>query len=203
MHLLMKTKNLMVPIIILGIVISVVAWQVSKIKIRADKKQGIKQAVSDIIAKHNAFDQWGEFFIDYEKKIDGGHRGIYTIDVETALIRKDTRPILFYGYVVDVKKVNEKYLVTFGMTENVDINFVLKCDAEQAEKILVQPTEYPVDSYAVVAEISDIQRPKFEVDAYQDGEYDPYIIVEPSDTFVADGVCVDLLFVGDYKPSKD
>lgn len=203
MSLLMKTKNLMVAIIILGVVIGAAVWQVSKIKLRADRKQGIKQAVSDMIAKHNAFDKWGEFFIDYEKKMFGGRRGIYTIDVEAALISNDTRPILFYGYVVDVKKVDEKYIVIFDMTENVDINFVLRCDAEQVVTILSQPTEYPGDSYAVVAAISDIKRPKFEVDAYQDGEYDPYIIVEPSDTFVANGVCVDLLFVGDYKPSKD
>ena len=199
----MKTKNIMVAIIILGIVISAVVWQVSKIKLKADRKYKIKQAVSDMIAKHNAFAQWGECFMDYEKKIDGGHRGIYTIDVESALIRNDARPILFYGYVADVKKVDEKYLAIFVMTENVDINFVLRCDAKQAEKILGQPTEYSGHSYAVVAAISDIQRPKFEVDAYGDDEYEPYIIVEPGDTFVADGVCVDLLFAGDYEASKD
>ncbi len=199
----MKIKNIIVAIIILSIVVGAVIWQVSKIKLKANRKYRMKQAVSNLIIKHNAFTQWHKCFMDYEKKIEGGHRGIYTIDVETALIRNDTRPILFYGYVVDVKKVDEKYLVIFSMTENVDINFVLRCAVEQAEKLLSQPTEYPGDSYAVVAAISDIQRPRFEVDAYQDDEYEPYIIVEPGDTFVADGVCVDLLFVGDYEATND
>jgi hypothetical protein len=203
MALLMKSKNIVIAIILLGVVIGAAVWQVSKIKLKADTKHRVKQDVSDMIAQHNAFARWDECFTDYEKKIDGGHRGIYTIDVETALIRNDNRPILFYGYVADVKKVDEKYIVIFATTENVDIDFVLRCNAEQAKKILGQPMEYPGDCYAVVAAISNIERPKFEVDAYQDGEYEPYILVEPGDTFVAHGACVDLLFVGDYTPSND
>ena len=204
MSLLKKTKNIVMAIIILGAVCTVVIWQISKMKREAEREDRIKHTVGDMVTKYDALTNWGECFVDYRTKIDGGDRAINTIDIENALITNDHRPVLFYGYAADVKKINEKkFVVIFSMIENADINFVLRCDAEQVEKILGQPTEYSADSFAVVAVISNVQRPRFEVDAYQDDEYEPYIIVEPSDTFIANGGCLDLLFVGDYEPSKD
>ena len=163
------------------------------------KQQEVEQNIHEMVAKYNALVKWGEHFVDYRREIYGGNRGIYTFDVENALISHDSRPILFYGYVVDVKKQNGSYIAIFSMAEDIEIDFALTCNSEQVERILRQPTDYTADSYGVVATISDIERPKFEVDAYQYEGDEPYVIVEPGDIFIANGVCVDLLFVGDYE----
>lgn len=55
------------------------------------------------------------------------------------------------------------------------------------------------EQYAVVALISTLQKPKFEVKAYSHSGEDAEVVVESPDIFIARGRCLDLLFVGDYK----
>ncbi|MBW8015067.1 MAG: hypothetical protein FVQ82_02700 [Planctomycetes bacterium] len=193
-----KTKNIAVAFIIIGIVITALIWRVSRVKLEKKSKFRIKQTIDEMVAKCNAITDWDKSFVDYEKKVDDGHRSIYTIDIKEALVNDEHRPVLFYGYVSDVKKIKETYFAVFTMVENVDISFALKCNSEQIEKILNQPTKDYADSYAVFATISEIHRPEFEVDAYQDSEDGPYILVEPGDYYIANGICLDLSFVGDY-----
>jgi len=194
----LKTETIIVRLIYLVVVVGVVAgvWHLFKIKPRADGRDRIEQVVSDMVARHNASAQWSERFVDYSIQINGGHRPIYTIDVETALIANDPRPILFYGGLVDVKKSDAEYCVVFSTVRHVDITFVLRCDPEQAERALGQPEGL----YAVVAAISDIQWSKFKVDVGHSRA--PH--VNFVNTFIANGVCLDFSFAGrNYNPWHD
>ena len=198
MSALTKIRNVAVAIIIIGIVVTAVFWMTSKRKLEKRRTLIIKQSIDEMVKKHNAITNWDKFFVRDAKKVDNGRRFIYTIDVEDALVNNDLQPVLLYGYIADVKKVKETYFCILNMVENVDISFVLKSNSEQIKKILNQPIEDDAKDYAVVATISEIQRPKFEVDAYQDDEDEPHILVEPCDRYIANGICLDLLFVGDY-----
>lgn len=188
-----KIKDIVVIIVVICVIIGIVFRQVSRKKLKTEKNFVIKKTIDEMVTKHNAIADWDKCFVDYEKEIEDGHRGIYTIDIKEALVNNDHRPVLFYGYIADVKKVKETYFTVFYIAENVDITFELKCNSEQIQIILNQPTKDDADYYAVLAIISEIQRPNFEVDSYQSD-----ILVEPCDEYIADGICLDLLFIGDY-----
>jgi hypothetical protein len=192
------TRKIIGRIVIFTIVATVAIWQISRVRLANKKQRGVEHNINEMVAKHNALVDWAEHFVNNQREIDGGSRAIYTVDVESVLVRQDSQPILFYGGVADVKKQNGSYVAIFSMVEDIDIVFALTCNSVQVERILRQPEEY-ADSYAIVAAISDIERPKFEVDAYQYEGDELYVIVEPCDIFIANGVCLDLLFVGDYE----
>ena len=67
--------------------------------------QILKQAVSDMVKKHNAITDWEKNLNTYRS---------YTIQVEDALIRSDNRPILFFGRVNDIAKKANKYFIHFS-----------------------------------------------------------------------------------------
>jgi len=177
---------------VLVVGVCLVSWQLFKIKPKADKR--IEQVVSEMVTRHNASAQWSECFENDSIKINGGHRPIFTIDVETALIANEPRPKLFYGIVVDVRKSDTEYCVVFRTGSDVDITFVLRCDTEQAEKILAQ-SEGP---YAVIAAISHVQKSEYKFD---DGRaHDVFVF----NRFIANGVCLDFSFLGQkYNPWND
>jgi len=173
---------------------------VKKRKAEVEKKIQIEQAISSMVAKYNAVTDWKKNF-NNESVLLGK---IYTVQVEDALIRSDNRPILFFAFVEDVQRQGNKYYVHFWNWYELgpDIRFVLECNSKQAKKILEQKTDF-FEKYAVVALISTLQKPKFEVKAYPHSRGGADIIVEPSDIFIAKGRCLDLLFVGDYEERKE
>lgn len=171
----MRATKLLLVLILL---FSVACHRTDKEKIE-DKEinkeiQILKQAVSDMVEKHNAIKDW-------EKNLD--KHSLYTIQVEDALIRNDNRPILFFGRVNDITEKANKYFLHFRKMLSPNIYFVLECNEEQVKNIL-----HTKDSpfYAVVARISSIQRTKFEFEHYH--------------IFIANGLCIDLLPARYYLP---
>jgi len=184
------------------IVLNIISSQhsnVKKEKAEVEKKIQIEQTISNMVARHNAVTDWKKNF--NEKSTLLGR--IYTVQVEDALIRSDGRPVLFFASVDDVTRIGNKYYVHFHNWFDLspEIRFVLECDSEQVKKIMGQITDF-FEQYAVVALISSLQRPKFEVKAYPHSAEDAEVVVEFSDIFIARGRCLDLLFVGDYKTRK-
>jgi len=210
-------KNIISKIVFAIIVLAVGVWGVSSIisscrsatqkeKAETEKKVQIEQNISGMVARHNAVIGWEEIF-NVEDIVTGQ---VYTLQVEDALVRKDGRPILLFGSVSDIVRRNNEYFVHFkkGVLDFSipDIYFALKLNAEQIKKIIGQKTEI-FDRYAIVATITSVQRPKFDVKAYsqngEDGKSEyTEIAVEPCNIFIAKGRCLDLLFVGEYEPKE-
>jgi heme/copper-type cytochrome/quinol oxidase subunit 4 len=195
--ILMKTKNIVSAIfgfcIVACVIGGLVFWQIQKHKRKTNERDTIKQTVSDMVTTHNASTQWSKHFVDYSIKINGGHRPIYTTDVKSALITNDSKPILFYGGIVDVTNIDAEYYLLFDTIKDVDITFKLRCDKERAERAMSTPEGF----YAVVAVISDIKSSDFETDTHHSSAPDVIII----NSFIAKGVCLDFMFLGrDFNP---
>lgn len=169
-----------------------------KEKVETEKKIRIKQAITDMIARHNAVNDWER---NLREKFISMLTKVYSIQVEQALVRKDGRPILLFASVEDVARQDNKYFGHFhnwfGLGPN--IHFVLECKPDQIKKVMEQSASQ-FEQYAVVALISSIQRPKFEPGAYSENGEGQEITIESSNIFIAKGRCVDLLFVGQYEP---
>ncbi len=197
MSFLMKTKYIVSEIvgfcIVAGVVGGLIYWYIQKIERTADERDKIRQVVSDMAERHNASTQWSERFVDYNIKINGGHRPIYTTDVKTALIMNDSKPIIFCGLIVDVKNIDAEYYLLFSTFRDVDITFKLRCDNEQAERAMSTPEGF----YVIVAVISNIESSDFEIDTSHNSAPDVIVI----NSFIANGVCLDFIFLGrDFNP---
>lgn len=162
------------------------------------KKFQLALQVQELCSKYNAVTDWKQLI---GTKDFGEHT--YTIEIEDALIRTDSRPILFYGLANDIVRESDKYLVYWdrGMGAllrdslfvvfGCDIHFVLDCTPNQVEQIIQRPAGY-FDCYAVIAQISEVEKIRFELSSDKSGEK---VHVKTSDVFMAKGRCLDLLFV--------
>lgn len=171
----------------------------------AERNLEIEQNILLMSKKYDAVRDWEKQF----KKIS---RSVYTIDLQKALIREDSRPILFFASIADIKKQKEDYLVYFDMGSLFDINyidlwlllsfpsirFILKCTEEQVEKILNTKTEFLNERFAIVASIFNVEKHAFKLSASSGDQESSYIEVDDSDVFMAEGICLDLMFVGKY-----
>ncbi|HZX12933.1 MAG TPA: hypothetical protein VFF49_00865 [Thermodesulfobacteriota bacterium] len=211
-------SNFVFPVIVLALVIGIVlnliscqdsANQAKKEKTESEKikTEQIKQAISEMVARHNAIADWKKSF--FPKDPNALLNNIYTIDLEAALVRSDNRPILFVAPVVDVERRDNKYFVHFQTGGFIlhslfspDIHFVLECDSEQAKKIMAQQPNM-FDEYAVVAFISSVRRAMFKVNADPVSSEEADLVVEPSGIFIVNGQCLELLFIGDYGISNE
>ena len=173
-----------------------------KQKLETEKSIETKKIVSTMVAEHNAVVEWRQA-LDKE----GGLwlDSTYTIEAEEALIRTDSRPILFFGGINDIVKKGDKYMVYFGdkkwfnFLSSADIQFVLECTAQQVDKIMSESKKSFVDRFAVVAKISEVGKVRFQLTASSSGYEEIDVELEPSNVFIATGHCLDLVFVGDYE----
>lgn len=163
------------------------------------KKFQLTPQVQELCSKYNAVTDWKQRI---GKKGFGEHT--YTIEVKDALIRTDGRPILFTYPVYDIVRESDKYLVCFsvsmldaifsGVVSDIDfflscdVHFVLDCTADQVKQIM----NHSAGCYAVIAQISEVEKVRFELSSGDSGEK---VRVETSDVFMAKGKCLDLLLV--------
>ena len=169
---------------------------------RLEKERQITKKIQELCSKYNAVTDWKQHF---HKKAFGQHT--YTVEVEDALIRTDGRPILFRGVADDIVKESDKYVVYWsaGFASRLrgdaihdfvfgrDFRFILDCTPSQVEKIMDNSVN-TLDDYAVVAQISEVEKVRFKLNANSVGE-DVRVDLKTSDTFMAKGKCLDLLFV--------
>lgn len=206
-------KKTILKVVFIFIIWGVGIWIVSNIascgrskqdkeKVETEKKIQTERLIAGMVARHNAVTDWNK---NLEKKADE-LKDLYTIEVEEALIRSDGRPVLFFSSVDDIIREKNKHFVHFSKWLGLlspDIRFVLECDSDQVKKILSQTERGFLAEYAVVAVVSSIQRPKFDVKAQSMDSGEPGIVVEYSDIFIAQGRCLELLYVGFYDIVKD
>lgn len=189
-------------IIILLIVITGVATKKPQAtkdqELEMEKHAEIAKIIYVMVNKYNAITDWGKRF---EGRI-GSFDTTYTIEVQDAIVKTDGRPILFFNHLNDVVKKGEKYFLyfgdEFGVEEGANIHFILECTPGQAEKIMVQSKEV-FDNYAVVGQITEVKKIRFQHTYIADEDAD-FIDVEfaPSNVFIANGVCLDFVFVGHF-----
>ena len=112
---------------------------------KLETKIQIEQGISDMVIEHNAV------IIDWKKSFGRENlpREIYDIEVEEVLIRSDGRPVLFFGYVENITRRDERYFVHFikegelaiGLGIRPEVHFILECNPGQVKKIRDQPTK--------------------------------------------------------------
>jgi len=203
-----------VGIITFGLILLAIAyWFVSstisdrrveeeKQELETEKRLQVEKSITDIITKHNAVTEWKHGF---DKKGLASFGEIYTIEVEEVLIRADDRPIMFFANVEDVVKEANRYLVyfhnRFDFLLRADIHFVLDCTQDQVNEIILSPRAPFESNYAVIAKVSSIEKCIVRVRTEDNGRVGLSSPIFTSNVFVATGRCLDLLFVGDYKPA--
>lgn len=191
-------KNLIILLIIVALIAS--GYYLLFVNKQADKKEGAKQEeiskgdtiVKDLVSKYQAI-------------IGGGEELTYTLQAQEKFITG--KPILFTNvYVDDVFSRDGKTFIRFWSSWFSHNNYVLEleCNKEIVDKILVQKGGndlYGFDGgYAVVANIQEVTKLVFALKGSVISEDDPVEInIQPSDSFIAKGVCVDVAYINDEK----
>jgi len=200
----MKVKKywLLAPIIVIALILfgcdSDNSEDNSEEAARLEKERQNEEKIQELCSKYNAVTDWKQRF---QKKTLGQHT--YTVEVEDALIRADSRPILFYGVADDIVKETDKYIVYWSGGSYVDatfdrvfgryFRFVLDCTPSQVEKIMGKSVSF-FEHYAIIAQISEVEKVRFRL---YSGESVEEVQLETADAFLAKGKCLDLLFVPD------
>lgn len=126
---------------------------------------------------------------------------VYTIDVQKAIILPDGQSIAFSGDVEDIFVSKDKYFVRFVNKRSsivrlfTDIRFELECTKEQVEEIQKHRKEKMrsilEDHFVVLAQIIDVEKVRFTVDASSSlYDEDAEIEIESRNIFVAKGKCI-------------
>ena len=154
------------------------------------------QRVNEFAAEYNAKTDWQKSIGDPNKIL----LDVYTIDVQQALILPDGQSIAFSGDVEDIFVSKDKYFVRFVNKLSsivglfTDIRFELECSKEQVEEIQKHRKEKKQsilnDHFVVLAQISDVEKVRFTVDASSSlYDEDAEIEIESRNIFVAKGKC--------------
>ncbi len=201
-------------VIVIGGII--VGWQVytkneSKIKsTESARKEIAHKAIKEIT--HKAIIELADKYnavVDWSEPLSKIMSPVYTVEIENALLLKDSRPVLFLASVIDIERKENAYMVRFSndFGEDPQIEFALNCSDEQVRKITQQQSESREwENYAVIAVINKVKKVRFNFVAITEGSEDSYsasIRLENSDTFIATGHCLDLVFVGSCYDLKD
>jgi len=181
-------KKIYIKIVVSLIFFAIVLWITSslisshqettrKVEEEKQKKSQIEEAVGHMVQKYNAVTNWQETLNagDILKKI-------YTMQVKNILIRCDGRTILIFASVDDIDRHEGKFVVHFCnvLSFNPNLHFFLECDSVMVRKIINQQPRM-FEEYAVIASILSVKKLNN---------------FESSRTFVAEGRCLDLMFIG-------
>jgi len=163
----------------------------------------LPEEVNKLCSKYDAVTDWKQQLPEKDFL-----QHTYTIEVEDVLKRTDGRPVLFTGVVYDIVRESGKYVIYLseplssllgGLIFEADVRFVLDCTESQIEKIMNQDAK-EFDSYAVIAQISEVEKIRFALTGHssrdEDSEY-VSVSLRNSDMFMAKGTCLDFLLIAD------
>lgn len=173
------------------------SWRLQSERARtvAAQRTQIQSSLAQMVANYNAVKGWEH---EISKSPDDT---VYTVDVKNALIRSDGRPVFFLAEVNDVVPEGDTYYVHLTpwppLIAQADILFCLQCNSVQAARLLSRRPKM-LERYAVVANVSSVRRVEFQVSHYAEGNGEVQVSLQPSRAFIANGRCLDLLFIGDY-----
>jgi len=167
--------------------------------------QATAQRIQEFCSQYNAV-------IDWAQSVEDGEA--YTIELEEALIRADSRPVLLLSEIEDITKKSGRYSVYFTVEEPsfgsfCEMSFVLHCTPEQVKGIMRHRRDWP-QKYAVLARVSEVKKVSYVFEAEgevigSDGMGRPTVSVtfDPDplwDVFIARGTCSALLFLPANQP---
>jgi len=163
-------------------------------KERLEKEyQATAQRIQELCSQYNAVMDWTQSLEEVWSP--------FTIELEEALIRADSRPVLLLGNVKDIAKESDRYWAHFTLEApytGFDIHFFLHCTPEQVEEIM----RLKLGDYAVIAQVSEVKKVSYVFEAYGEVETDfegypaVSVTIDPdpsSDLFIAKGTCSALL----------
>lgn len=124
--------------------------------------------------------------------------GLFTVEVEKAMISDDKRPILFLGTIKDIAGEENGYLCIFECNDFLTQIYVnVRCSDREFQTIIPY-CRAKRGFFAVVANIEKVTRPSFKPTArYDDESKSASILLEddfPS-IFFAFGACLDVMWV--------
>ena len=154
--------------------------------------QATAQRIQELCSQYNAVMDWTQSVEDVWSP--------FTIELEEALIRADSRPVLLLGNVKDITKKSDGYWAYFTIEEpytSFDIHFFLRCTPEQVDEIM----GHRLCEYAVIAQVSEVKKVSYLFAASNEivinaesPDCDPrevtIIETDPfTDLFIANGIC--------------
>ena len=137
----------------------------------------------------------------------------YTIQLQDLLVNSD-RPVLFTGSIDDIFRRHDQYYIRFrtggweqwiwGLESEfsaTQVYFILKCDSNKALEVINKRAKF--DNYVVVAKIENVTKPTLQISGYSGIESEEVELeYEPSNTFIATGICVDFVSIEEDEDNK-
>ena len=159
----------------------------------------IKKRIGEMAIKYNSSIDWFKA-VEEQSLLQ---EQIFTMNLQDALVKKDEQPVLLYGIVQDISRKGNGYIVDFlsYFYSPLEIHYSLECNDYHVEKIVKQKQNM-FDNYACVAKITSVSKQKFQMsssDIYDENTSDD-IIIETNDNIRLEGICMDILFLGEYAP---
>jgi hypothetical protein len=152
----------------------------------ATRREQLKQSVARMASEHHAVTDW--------KDALGGKKFVeklQTAEIAPALVRNDARPVLLIGALRNVITLEHGCTATFEVKANLlsQVRFALGCTSEQAKQFVNNPTEASL-RFAVIAQVDAVHPgEQFTADDNHSGA---------QEFALAEGRCLDLIYVGDY-----
>lgn len=155
---------------------------------------GLPESSSEVITERDLVEETAEFASRYDAETDWGEifrdrdyfKEIYTFEIQTALLRTDSRPLLILATLEDITKDNDTYFLHFSTLATEQFSFlmpelhlVLEADKSLIDTVTSRADRF-VDEYAVIATISSVSKPTRVTD-------------EGSNFLFVQGLCVDLM----------
>jgi hypothetical protein len=142
------------------------------------------EEIAEFASQYDAVTDWGVLFEDPDAYLEE----VYTFEIEGALLRTDSRPVLILATLEDVTKENDTYFLHFStLSANQfsysflipELRLVLEGEKNLIDTVTSGPRTF-LDEYAIIATISSVSNPTL-------------LTNEPSDFLVVRGHCVDLM----------
>lgn len=152
------------------------------------KKDLIKK---ELVDKYSALTEW-------EKDAQ------YTYQLKRVLVDSN-KPILFSGYINDIIEKDGKYFIVFAtdLFTKPQVIFNLECEENKVLAVAASKNEnddllsaFGFGGYEVIAKISKVEKIKLKIGGSSNGE-EVELDYSPTDTFIADGKCIDFSYTGE------
>lgn len=148
-------------------------------------EEELLEEFAEFASRYDAVTDWGVVFEDPDAILEE----VYTFEIEDALVRTDSRPVLILATLEDVTKENDTYFLHFSTLWSTgpfsysfqipELRLVLEGEKNLIDKVTSGPRTF-IDEYAIIATISSVSNPTLFTN-------------ETSEFLVVRGHCVDLM----------
>jgi hypothetical protein len=148
-------------------------------KISQKQELKLKQAITDMVSKHNAITKWKSGLV-------------YTSQIQDVLLSTNGRPVYLSGTITDIQKSHNNYILYLTASE---ISYELVITPEQYRKIIditnATDKKHSIGTaLGVVAIIRQVTKPAFSVDAEAESPDEASVIINSSGILIK-GDCID------------